>query len=434
MRLKQNIYYILATYYFDIMPSSEQSDSERMVSIYEILRKNETIGDKIKLRPDGYCIDIKFNEYLHICIADDQIIYNNNLLHEHYFSDEELLNEINDIASGKIIFIENVRTTLIKLVPSLNLKKLTKTQYDKKRSKYFYKNHLRIYTGNCVMKRNYPAFKTFIKNRIQHKQENLFMYMYRKTFGIVKKHIDGWGPGKLLKTGAPIYEYDSVTADVVRVAAHTDDITAITDAIVEAFERVYVGKISFERLEASEIAESIFQELFEERHRFDGTHIISRAQREEDEGGGYFEFRLGTHYEVNDNLEENSLYFNDYDGYVMEIFSSFLKGLSPFYAYDMGNNMLNEQEAKTVVCRLRLFAKLLERNMCVLEAMESMRLNDPSSVKTSDELEPEFERDEEYIFPVNDWTDPMLRRTMEVLADWIEENIEEYKFIAIIGL
>lgn len=127
-----------------------------MSKIYEILRNNQNLSGKLKVDEANGCIDINFNEYLHLSILvpppnhrpEYTITLNDDLTHWHD-DEEDFLESLTEIANGSIIFIENrCRFSFNKI------KIMEKEKFEKKKERYFSRRHLRIYTGNSIMKRD----------------------------------------------------------------------------------------------------------------------------------------------------------------------------------------------------------------------------------------------------------------------------------------
>lgn len=128
--------------------------------IYEVLKRNENIGDKIKISDTKDSIEIEFNEYLWIHGSGD-IMYLNNDLNHYHFDDvdfEDFGQWLTDIANGDIVFIEDKSRFSLKMLKGIillpwNLQTISKQKYEKNKQKYLSKKNLRIYTGNAIIKR-----------------------------------------------------------------------------------------------------------------------------------------------------------------------------------------------------------------------------------------------------------------------------------------
>jgi hypothetical protein len=111
----------------------------------EALKANKNIGAKAELlsykgKLNG--IGITFNKYLTIT-ADDNYIEINYNLHWHPNGINEMVEDLNKIANGELIFVDGMFFTL---------KMLEKKRFEKRRAKLLAKKRLRIYTGNEIIK------------------------------------------------------------------------------------------------------------------------------------------------------------------------------------------------------------------------------------------------------------------------------------------
>ncbi|MCL2639057.1 MAG: hypothetical protein FWD48_11890 [Oscillospiraceae bacterium] len=124
--------------------------SGSMKFVYDELSKIENLKDKMVLSDCETAINIDFHEYLHLYVDDDYIDIN-RLTHWHPWDDEQIIEDITEIASGDIIYIEYAGRNPFKL---LNFKSLTEGEFEKKKEKYMSKKHLRIYSGKSIIKRS----------------------------------------------------------------------------------------------------------------------------------------------------------------------------------------------------------------------------------------------------------------------------------------
>ncbi|MCL2051336.1 MAG: hypothetical protein FWG91_06385 [Lachnospiraceae bacterium] len=130
-----------------------------MKSVYDTLSKIENLRDKMEIDEYQTFITIDFNEYLHLAISDDMIELNYNLHHWHPDSEDDIIQDVTEIANGDIIFIESrgfftrPRKWNIRICDNA-ITALEKKVFEKKKGKYLAKKHLRIYTGNEILKRS----------------------------------------------------------------------------------------------------------------------------------------------------------------------------------------------------------------------------------------------------------------------------------------
>ena len=76
-----------------------------MKYVYDQLIKIEFIKDKLHLCESNDLISINFHEYLHLDISNDYIVLNKGLTHWHG-NDDDIIQDVTDIANGDLIYIE----------------------------------------------------------------------------------------------------------------------------------------------------------------------------------------------------------------------------------------------------------------------------------------------------------------------------------------
>ena len=118
-----------------------------MKFVYDELSKIENLKDKMVLSECQTSIIINIHEYLRLYVDDDYIDIN-QLTHWHPWDDEQIIEDITEIASGDIVYVEDIRFF------STSIKSMTKEKFEKKKEKYMNKKHLRIYSGKSIIKRS----------------------------------------------------------------------------------------------------------------------------------------------------------------------------------------------------------------------------------------------------------------------------------------
>ena len=127
--------------------------------MYDKLSKIENLRGKLKMNETQDFISVDFHEYLLLGISDDMIELNEGLTHWHPDDVQDIIRNVTDIANGEIIFIERrgfftrPRKWGVRICNNA-LKALEKKKFEKKKEKYLAKKHVRIYTGNAVIKRS----------------------------------------------------------------------------------------------------------------------------------------------------------------------------------------------------------------------------------------------------------------------------------------
>ena len=128
-----------------------------MKYVYDELSKIEFLRDKLNLHESQDFISIDFHEYLHLDITDDYIVLNKGLTHWHG-DDEVIIQDVTEIASGDYVYIERrgffTRPRKWGSICDNALRILEKEKFEKRKEKYLSKKHLRIYTGNSIIKRS----------------------------------------------------------------------------------------------------------------------------------------------------------------------------------------------------------------------------------------------------------------------------------------
>ena len=129
-----------------------------MKFVYDELSKIENLGAKLKINETQEWIHIDFHEYLHLDISDDYISPNEGLTHWHPGDEADIIREVTEIANGNIIFLERrgffTRPRKYGRIWDNALCILDKEKFEKRKEKYLAKKHLRIYTGNEIIKRS----------------------------------------------------------------------------------------------------------------------------------------------------------------------------------------------------------------------------------------------------------------------------------------
>ena len=81
---------------------------------------------------------------------------NEGLTHWHPGDDEDIVQEVIDIANGNFVFLESrgffTRPRKYGRICNSAIKIMDKEKFEKKKEKYFTKKHLRIYAGNEIIK------------------------------------------------------------------------------------------------------------------------------------------------------------------------------------------------------------------------------------------------------------------------------------------
>jgi hypothetical protein len=92
------------------MNNNERFNTAR---IYDRLKQMEAFEGKIAVPIPQELISITFNEYLWLLCDNENIVLNPNkwgaLTHWHPDGDDDLINDLLDIANGELIFVENKR-------------------------------------------------------------------------------------------------------------------------------------------------------------------------------------------------------------------------------------------------------------------------------------------------------------------------------------
>jgi len=130
-----------------------------MKNVYDKLNKMEFFNDKMKLSEPEDFISIDFHEYLHLDVCDDVIILNKGLMHWHPDDDEDIIQDVTDIANEDFVYIESrgfftrPRKWDIRICDNA-LRILEKEVFEQRKETYLSKKHLRIYTGKIIIKRS----------------------------------------------------------------------------------------------------------------------------------------------------------------------------------------------------------------------------------------------------------------------------------------
>ena len=111
--------------------------------LYQTLENYKVLRDKVKINERHNAITIEFHEYLFLTISDDLIEFNKGLTHWHPADNSEVLENLDEMINDDI-YIEN------RFWHSLRI--LSKSEFEKKKKKYFRKKYLRIYTVHEILK------------------------------------------------------------------------------------------------------------------------------------------------------------------------------------------------------------------------------------------------------------------------------------------
>jgi hypothetical protein len=130
----------------------------RMKYVFDELSKMENLIGKLKINETQDVISVDFHEYLHLDISDDYILLNEGLTHWHPDDEEDIIQDIIDIAKGNVVYLESrgffTRPRKYGRICDGALKILDKEKFEKKKEKFLTKKHLRIYSGNEIIKRS----------------------------------------------------------------------------------------------------------------------------------------------------------------------------------------------------------------------------------------------------------------------------------------
>jgi hypothetical protein len=113
--------------------------------------------EKINEQLNNGNIDIEFNEFLWIHGATDILYVNKDINHFHFDNDIVAIKKwLLDIAEGKIVFLEDTSKFSLKMFNPFQpwgLKIISRDEFEDNKDKLLAKKHLRIYTGNEIIKR-----------------------------------------------------------------------------------------------------------------------------------------------------------------------------------------------------------------------------------------------------------------------------------------
>ena len=124
--------------------------STNIIYVFEELKKNKNIGNKIKLIEDKQTLKIEFHEFLIVAVYNEVREYTIDIgeTHWHLDTDDEVIKNLTEIANGDIIFIKN--TGLF----AHDIKIMTRDKMETMFRKWsFGRKNQRIYTGNMIFKR-----------------------------------------------------------------------------------------------------------------------------------------------------------------------------------------------------------------------------------------------------------------------------------------
>jgi len=137
-----------------------------MKRVYDELCKIEVLEGKTTINEEQDHIVVTFHEYMRLDICHDLILLNGGLTHWHG-DDEDIIESIMGDINGEDIYIEwrdffhrplyYFDTPLGKSgcrICDSALKILSAERFEKKKAKYLRKKHLRIYSGNEIIKRS----------------------------------------------------------------------------------------------------------------------------------------------------------------------------------------------------------------------------------------------------------------------------------------
>jgi len=130
-----------------------------MKYVYDELSKIDFFRGKLRLSDLQDALNIVFHEYLCLFACDDFVAINKGLIHWHG-NDDEIIQSVAELASGDRVFIEHrgfftrPRGKYALRIYDNALNILHKEKFERRKEKYFHKKHLRIYTGNSIIKRS----------------------------------------------------------------------------------------------------------------------------------------------------------------------------------------------------------------------------------------------------------------------------------------
>lgn len=128
-------------------------------AVVETLNNHENIKGKLSFDEANDFFIIDFNEYLQLWVCDDAIVLNNGLTHWHPDDNEDIIQDMTAIANGDIVFIERrgfftrPRKWGIRICNNAVII-LEKEMFEKRKEKYMAKKHLRIYSGDSIIKQS----------------------------------------------------------------------------------------------------------------------------------------------------------------------------------------------------------------------------------------------------------------------------------------
>jgi hypothetical protein len=156
-----------------VIDDNEKEQCSEFECVFENLRKNKNVRDKIEFGGDWMMIN--FNEYLYVHCDEDCIAINDIERHWHPNNCSEILQSLTDIADGNVIFISRVLGSGV----ILYTKMIEKEKYEKKMGKYLAKKGLRIYSGNRIIKREGNTWeeRLFLSMTTEEKRHITLKYM-----------------------------------------------------------------------------------------------------------------------------------------------------------------------------------------------------------------------------------------------------------------
>ncbi|MCL2851057.1 MAG: hypothetical protein FWE01_01710 [Firmicutes bacterium] len=124
--------------------------STNILRVFEKLKKNKNISNKITLSENKQSLEIKFHGFLHVTVFDEGHEYtvSTKETHWHLDTDDEVIRNLTEIANGDIVFIRN--TGLFAQGIKIVMRDEMEAMFGKP---LFGRKNQRIYTGNMIFKR-----------------------------------------------------------------------------------------------------------------------------------------------------------------------------------------------------------------------------------------------------------------------------------------
>jgi len=131
---------------------------ETMREVFDSLKDNSTIADKISLSEDMQVITVNFHELLEIVVDDDYLSFRSGEFDHHWHpSPGETYELLNELANGKKLFVlyrGGFRMAFNCFLVGLRLRQISNEKFEIEKSKLMKKWNVKsIFSGKEIFKR-----------------------------------------------------------------------------------------------------------------------------------------------------------------------------------------------------------------------------------------------------------------------------------------